>query len=158
MSAITIGRCKDCKWRDGQICTNEHFDATEDKYAYYVDDKSLLYSQGAYGDFWVGPNFGCVNWEQLTDENRLSAEQQSRDLLERMEIANAQNFSAGELVELANLIAGTTVDYRNALFRVRDELHCGHVKNCPDAAHRMVTRLNDALAKIATLERKLSAH
>lgn len=34
-----------------------------------------------------------------------SAEQQARDLLERMEIEGAQSFSAGELVELANVIA-----------------------------------------------------
>ena len=33
-----------------------------------------------------------------------TAEQQARDLLERMEVPNAQNYSSGELVELANLI------------------------------------------------------
>jgi hypothetical protein len=34
-----------------------------------------------------------------------TAEQQARDLLERMGIADAQSFSAGDLIELANLIA-----------------------------------------------------
>lgn len=33
-----------------------------------------------------------------------TAEQRARDLLERMGVANAQEFSAGELVELANII------------------------------------------------------
>ena len=37
----------------------------------------------------------------------LTAEQQARDLLERMGIENAQSFSAGDLVELANLIAAS---------------------------------------------------
>lgn len=36
---------------------------------------------------------------------RTSAEQEARGLLERMEVPGAQNYSAGELVELANLIA-----------------------------------------------------
>lgn len=35
----------------------------------------------------------------------MTAEQQARDMLERMGVDGAQNFSAGELVELANLIA-----------------------------------------------------
>jgi hypothetical protein len=34
-----------------------------------------------------------------------SAEQQARDLLERLEVDGAQAYSAGKLVELANLIA-----------------------------------------------------
>ncbi len=34
-----------------------------------------------------------------------TAEQQARDLLERMGVAEAQQMSAGDLVELANLIA-----------------------------------------------------
>lgn len=33
-----------------------------------------------------------------------SAEQDARDLLERLGVADAQSYSAGELVELANLI------------------------------------------------------
>lgn len=35
----------------------------------------------------------------------MTAEQEARDLLERMGVPGAQEFSAGELVELANLIA-----------------------------------------------------
>ena len=35
----------------------------------------------------------------------MSAEQKARDMLERMGVDGAQNFSAGELVELASLIA-----------------------------------------------------
>lgn len=34
-----------------------------------------------------------------------SAEQQARDLLERLDVEDAQSFSSGDLVELANLIA-----------------------------------------------------
>lgn len=34
-----------------------------------------------------------------------TAEQQARDMLERMGIENAQSFTSGDLVELANLIA-----------------------------------------------------
>jgi hypothetical protein len=35
----------------------------------------------------------------------VSAEQQARDLLERLDVEDAQSFSAGDVVELANLIA-----------------------------------------------------
>ncbi len=35
----------------------------------------------------------------------MTAEQQARDLLDRMGVDDAQSYSAGELVELANLIA-----------------------------------------------------
>lgn len=35
----------------------------------------------------------------------MTAEQQARDLLEQMGVGNAQSFTAGDLVELANLIA-----------------------------------------------------
>lgn len=35
-----------------------------------------------------------------------SAEQEARDMLERMGVEDAQLFTAGDLVELANLIAG----------------------------------------------------
>ncbi len=34
----------------------------------------------------------------------MTVEQQARDMLERIGVENAQNFSAGDLVELANLI------------------------------------------------------
>jgi len=35
----------------------------------------------------------------------MTAEQQARDMLERMGVEDAQSFSTGDLVELANLIA-----------------------------------------------------
>jgi hypothetical protein len=35
----------------------------------------------------------------------MTAEQKARDMLERMSVEDAQSFSAGDLVELANLIA-----------------------------------------------------
>ena len=38
-------------------------------------------------------------------EDGRTPEQKARDLLERMEVPNAQDYSAGELVELANLFA-----------------------------------------------------
>lgn len=37
------------------------------------------------------------------EEKKITPEQKARDLLERMEVPNAQEFSAGDLVELANL-------------------------------------------------------
>jgi len=45
--------------------------------------------------------------EALYQRSRKSIEQQIRDALERMEIPGAQNYSAGELVELANLMTRT---------------------------------------------------
>ena len=47
-----------------------------------------------------------------------SVEQQARDLLDRMEVDGAQNFSSGELVELAELISE-----RNRLAKEIDRLH-----------------------------------
>jgi uncharacterized protein (DUF1800 family) len=38
-----------------------------------------------------------------------SAEQQARDMLERMGIGEAQSFTSGDVVELANLIAARRV-------------------------------------------------
>lgn len=43
----------------------------------------------------------------------MTAEQQARDMLERMGIENAQSFTAGELVELADIIAE-----RNAMAKI----------------------------------------
>lgn len=42
-----------------------------------------------------------------------SAEQQARDLLERYGVSDAQSWSAGDLVELANLIADATAYRKN---------------------------------------------
>lgn len=47
----------------------------------------------------------AVPKEQPAQQPGKSAEQQARDLLERMEVPSAQDYSAGELVDLANLIA-----------------------------------------------------
>ena len=41
----------------------------------------------------------------LNSDHWISCEQQARDILERMEIDGAQDFRAGELVEIANLIS-----------------------------------------------------
>jgi hypothetical protein len=41
----------------------------------------------------------------LSDGLDQTAEQQARDMLERMGVEDAQSFTAGDLVELANLIA-----------------------------------------------------
>jgi len=41
----------------------------------------------------------------LTDGLGATAEQQARDMLERMGVPEAQSYTAGDLVELANLIA-----------------------------------------------------
>lgn len=41
----------------------------------------------------------------MTDQHRATPEQQARDMLERMGVPNAQSYTSGNLVELANLIA-----------------------------------------------------
>ncbi len=43
-----------------------------------------------------------------------TAEQDARDMLERMGVPDAQGYTAGRLVELANLIAGTPKNASNA--------------------------------------------
>lgn len=47
-----------------------------------------------------------------------------------------------------------TVDYQKIAYEARDILNCGHVGNIPDALAKPHTRYNDALARIATLERE----
>jgi len=51
--------------------------------------------------------FDGIQEEGMTDELAalVAAEQQARDLLERYGVEDAQSWSAGDLVELANLIA-----------------------------------------------------
>lgn len=66
-------------------------------------------------------------------EQTMTAEQKARDMLERMGVKDAQDFSAGDLVELANLIAGTvpapkTEDQLRALI----ERECGPVQRMGD--------------------------
>ena len=51
----------------------------------------------------------------------MTVEQQARDLLERMEIENAQSFSSGKLIEIVNLInccnsARRNVEYLTHVF------------------------------------------
>lgn len=48
-----------------------------------------------------------------------SAEQQARDLLERCGVVDAQSFSAGDVVELANLIAKANT-YRHQLAAIKE--------------------------------------
>jgi hypothetical protein len=42
----------------------------------------------------------------------MTVEQQARDMLECIGVENAQNFSAGELVELANMIGEIRTGYK----------------------------------------------
>ena len=51
----------------------------------------------------------------------MTVEQQARDMLERIGVENAQNFSAGDLVELANLIHENKV-LRYEWYRVKASL------------------------------------
>jgi len=81
----------------------------------------------------------------------MTIEQQARDLLERMEVKNAQSFTAGELVELADLISEKN-RYADIAYRVRDVLHCGHIDNVLISVQKLNTRYNDALARIATTQ------
>lgn len=50
-----------------------------------------------------------------------SAEQKARDMLERIGVKEAQQFSAGNLVELANLIASASVD-KSALLALLEQV------------------------------------
>ena len=47
----------------------------------------------------------CVKYGTMTEGAEMTAEQQARDMLERMGIDGAQSFSSGEIVELANLLS-----------------------------------------------------
>jgi hypothetical protein len=56
--------CKDCKHRDDAgYCGNNNLQEG----TYYQDTEAakamLLYSYDEGGSFWVGPDFGCVHWE-----------------------------------------------------------------------------------------------
>lgn len=52
-------------------------------------------------------------------ESDKSAEQQARDLLERLDVEDAQAYSSGDLVELANLIADAD-RYERQLAAIRE--------------------------------------
>lgn len=48
----------------------------------------------------------------------VTAEQQARDMLDRLEVEDAQSYSAGDLVELANLIADASWMRRQVAFAI----------------------------------------
>ena len=63
----------------------------------------------------------------------MTAEQRARDMLERMGVEDAHSFSAGDLVELANLIAGTApVPKTEDELRTLIERECGPVQRMGD--------------------------
>jgi hypothetical protein len=59
----------------------------------------------------------------------MTAEQEARDLLERMEIPNAQSFSSGELVELANLISVVNFYRKAKIDEIAQERLRGYIEN-----------------------------
>lgn len=63
----------------------------------------------------------------------MTAEQKARDLLERMDVEGAQDYSAGELVELANLIDGSLpAPMTDDELRTLIERECGPVQRMED--------------------------
>lgn len=56
-------------------------------------------------------------------KNHVTAEQKARDMLERMGVPDAQEYSAGDLVELANLIADAD-ELRQYILSGGDKLVC----------------------------------
>lgn len=71
----------------------------------------------------------------MTTEPNTSAEQRARDLLERMDVEDAQSFTAGDVVELANLIAGRNADARDAS-RYR------HIRDADGLSERVLAALD----------------
>jgi len=69
-----------------------------------------------------------------------SAEQQARDLLERCGVEDAQSFSAGDVVELANLIAETN-RYRRQLAAIKER--CVGFTPSPDVVDEILAILGD---------------
>lgn len=49
-------------------------------------------------------------------------------------------------------------DYKDMIYDIRNTLNCGHVKNCPDEVYKIRTRLWGSMAKIVTLEKRLSRY
>lgn len=68
----------------------------------------------------------------------MSAEQQARDMLERLEHPRAQELSAGDLVELASLIA----EHARLLAKEPPLLQCVDCKNTESPAGAMARRFN----------------
>lgn len=63
----------------------------------------------------------------------ISAEQQARDMLERMGIENAQSFTAGQLVELANLIAARAQPEQGATLALYTGARPDHPEDADEA-------------------------
>jgi uncharacterized protein with PIN domain len=74
-----------------------------------------------------------------------TAEQEARDLLERMNVDGAQSMSSGDLVELANLIA--TVRKRSP--KTADEPRTYTEEQAKEALRVAVRELNDAIGALA---------
>lgn len=60
----------------------------------------------------------------MAQEQKVSCEQQARDILERLGVEDAQAYSAGDLVEIANLIRDRErlLFLRDAIVRQNDEV------------------------------------
>lgn len=73
---ITIGRCKECRWRNAEgHCTNDE-KLHEDNYTHRGDKRDhLVYCYYESGDFWVGPEFGCVHWSNDQAHGRETAKE-----------------------------------------------------------------------------------
>ncbi len=63
--------------------------------------------------------------------NRNTVDQQARDLLERIGVADAKTFSSGDLVELANLIDGKE-SLRQQLAAAQAKIDELMLEHCPD--------------------------
>lgn len=77
------------------------------------DELIAAYYRGEYPPIADVPG---ARWRELAQPQ--SAEQQARDLLERCGVEDAQSFTAGDVVELANLIAKSE-EYRRQLAAIR---------------------------------------
>ena len=98
------------KWVDRASAHAFAIDEGSPIYLVYEKLAKLAYQAGADDRLRL-----CVEWirsherlDRMADSRsraKESAEQQARDMLDRMGVPNAQSFSAGDLVELANLIA-----------------------------------------------------
>lgn len=65
---VAMGRCGECLYRDiNGYCQNiklsENFYQKSDE----IDDM-LIYSYQEGGGFWVGPQFGCVHYAEMSNE------------------------------------------------------------------------------------------
>jgi hypothetical protein len=74
--AITIGRCKDCEWRNkyGE-CTNDDKLHENDYEARPQESDHLIYSYYDCGSFRVGPDFGCVHWSSKAQDSTTGGKQ-----------------------------------------------------------------------------------